>query len=85
VSHTCHACGCDTPIPPKLLCCLKHWRRVPRALQSAVWAEYRPGQEVTKHPSAAYMTVQRAAMEAVCMAEGRTDCPVHGAEATRTH
>ena len=41
MAHVCHAEGCDTPVPPKLLMCLKHWRRVPKQLQAAVWNNYR--------------------------------------------
>jgi hypothetical protein len=43
---------------------------VPRDLQRAVWREYRPGQEITKNPSAAYLEVMQRAIEAVAEAEG---------------
>ena len=38
---------------------------VPRALQQAVWREYRPGQEIDKMPSEAYLAVRREAIAAV--------------------
>ena len=67
--HHCHATGCDTAVPPRLLMCLKHWRMVPQALQDAVWAAYRPGQETTKDPTSQYLAAARAAIQAVQTAE----------------
>lgn len=67
--HTCHAENCTVPVPPKMLMCRRHWYMVPVALRRAVWAEYRPGQEIDKRPSADYMAVQRAAIEAVAEKE----------------
>lgn len=69
--HRCHAEGCDVPVPPKMLMCLRHWRMVPKVMQSRVWAYYRPGQEIDKQPSALYMDAQREAVEAVAKKEGR--------------
>lgn len=68
-NHTCHAKDCPKIIPPKLLMCLKHWRMVPLELQRAVWATYRPGQEVDKRPSAEYLEAARAAISAVAAKE----------------
>lgn len=69
--HLCHAEGCLTAVPPRLLMCLKHWRLVPADLQNEVWRTYRRGQEVSKDPSGEYMIAQKAAVEAVAIAEGR--------------
>lgn len=69
MSHTCHARGCRVEVPPKMLMCLRHWRMVPRPLQQAVWATYRPGQERDKAPSADYLTNAKAAIDAVAMRE----------------
>ncbi len=63
--HRCHAIECDTPVPPRLLMCARHWRMVPRKLQRRVWATYRPGQEIDKQPSAEYLEAQQAAVAAV--------------------
>ena len=63
--HTCHAIECEVPVPPKMLMCLRHWRMVPKRLQNEVWAEYRPGQEVDKKPSRAYLAVMFRAIKAV--------------------
>ena len=45
--------------------CLVHWRQVPKDIQVAVWAHYRPGQEVDKKPSRAYLEMMRRAVRAV--------------------
>lgn len=60
--HLCHAHGCKAEVPPSRLFCLPHWKRLSRAVQRAVWAEYRPGQEVDKEPSLRYCAVQRFAV-----------------------
>lgn len=70
--HHCHAIGCATPVPPEMLMCFQHWRRVPKVLQAAVWKAYRPGQcddwsLVTKEWHAA----ANAAIQAVAKKEGR--------------
>jgi hypothetical protein len=49
--HTCHARGCSKPVKPELLMCAAHWRLVPKVIQRAVWAAYRPGQCDDKQPS----------------------------------
>lgn len=63
--HVCHAYGCTTPVPPKMLMCPPHWRMVPQALKNAVWRYYRPGQEIDKKPSRQYLAAASAAIEAV--------------------
>lgn len=35
--------------------CKRHWMRLPKAIRDAIWAAYRPGQEIDKQPSADYM------------------------------
>ena len=69
--HTCHAKGCTVEVPPKLLMCLRHWRMVPKEIQSAVWRHYRPGQEIDKKPTAEYLTVMKLAIDAVAAREGK--------------
>jgi len=65
IIHRCHARECSTPIPPRLLFCLRHWRMVPKDLQRQVWRHYRPGQEKDKRPSAEYLQVRKQVVEAV--------------------
>lgn len=69
IEHTCHARGCEKPVPPKMLMCLRHWRMVPRPLQTLVWARYVPGQEITKTPTTAYLDVMKQAIDAVAEKE----------------
>jgi len=71
LKHTCHAKGCEVLVAPRLLMCLKHWRKVPLELQRKVWAHYRPRQEIDKRPSAAYLDAAQAAIDAVAALEGK--------------
>lgn len=73
--HFCHAQGCFTSVPPRMLMCLPHWRKVPKPLKDAVWDEYVDGQEITKTPTTAYLTVMIAAINAVADKEGRDRLP----------
>ena len=61
-AHTCHAKGCTTPVPPKMFMCRPHWFSLPKSMRDAIWAAYRPGQEVRKDPSREYLHVARAAI-----------------------
>lgn len=70
MKHLCHAKGCTTPVPPKLLMCRSHWYSVPKPLRDAVWATYRPGQEITKTPSAEYLQAAIEAINVVAQKEG---------------
>lgn len=40
-NHHCHANDCPTPTPQSLLMCAKHWRLVPREMQSRVYQTFR--------------------------------------------
>jgi len=57
MSHHCHWDGCKREVPPKLWGCKEHWFKLPKPLRDAIWKEYRPGQEITKTPSARYVAV----------------------------
>lgn len=61
MSHTCHAPGCTKLVPPHMLMCRAHWFALPPKIRSAIWREYRPGQESDKKPSLRYMAVQQLA------------------------
>jgi hypothetical protein len=63
--HSCHARNCNTPVPPRMFMCRKHWFMVPKPMQDAIWATYRPGQERTKDPSPEYLDAATAAVNAV--------------------
>ena len=55
--HTCHWSGCDKSVPPAMWGCRDHWFALPGFLRDAVWKYYRPGQEITKTPSSAYLAI----------------------------
>lgn len=57
--HTCHWPGCDVVVPPRLWGCAHHWFELPVALRKEIWATYRPGQEITKTPSAEYIAAAK--------------------------
>ena len=54
-SHLCHWLSCDKPVDPKFWGCRTHWYKLPQDLRNKIWATYKPGQEITKTPSKAYM------------------------------
>jgi len=70
--HTCHARDCLVPVRPELLMCLRHWRMVPRTIQRAVWAAYRPGQCDDKRVSDAWLLAADAAIGFVARTEGQS-------------
>jgi hypothetical protein len=55
--HVCHWPGCETQVPPAMWGCRGHWFKLPKALRDKVWETYRPGQEIDRRPSEAYMNV----------------------------
>lgn len=70
VPHRCHWPGCEVAVPPAMWGCREHWFRLPRGLRRRIWAAYRPGQEVDKRPSPAYIEAA-----AVTKATGRAPSP----------
>ncbi len=57
--HTCHWPGCTRQVKPAVWGCQKHWYTLPATLRDKVWRAFRPGQEVSKTPSAEYIAVAR--------------------------
>jgi hypothetical protein len=55
VTHTCHWPKCERPVPPAMWGCREHWYKLPKFLRDKIWRTYRPGQEITKDPSPAYV------------------------------
>lgn len=39
--------------------CRQHWFSLPARLRAKIWATYRPGQEITKTPSAEYIAAAK--------------------------
>lgn len=56
-----------------MLMCRKHWFKVPVNVRARVWNEYRPGQEITKDPSDAYLAVHHLAVAMVATKEGHDE------------
>lgn len=67
--HTCHWPGCTTAVPPRFWGCRLHWYSLPAELRRELWRNYRPGQEVDKQPSAAYMQAFAEALLFSCSVE----------------
>lgn len=63
MSHTCHWPGCEREVPPSMWGCKPHWFALPKALRDDIWRTYRPGQEISKTPSAEYLAAARAVRE----------------------
>ena len=61
-NHLCHWPGCRQTVPPRLWGCRTHWFALPRPIQLAIWRSYRPGQEIDKQPSPAYIKAARDAL-----------------------
>lgn len=61
--HTCHWPGCDREVRPAMWGCSPHWFAIPKPLRDGIWRTYRPGQEITKTPSDAYLAAARAVQE----------------------
>ncbi|MCK9901238.1 hypothetical protein [Glutamicibacter sp. V16R2B1] len=71
-AHTCHAEGCTTPCPPRMLMCHPCWDLVPHDRQRAVLDAYQPGQERLRvMPSDAWLTAAFRANNAVALAKGQ--------------
>lgn len=61
--HTCHWPGCGRRVAPALWGCKEHWFKLPILLRNRIWRAYRPGQEITKTPSAEYVRVAQEVQE----------------------
>jgi hypothetical protein len=65
-THQCPIDGCDVQVPPHLLMCRSHWRRVPKELQRRVYDTYANG---TGLMTEEYEEARSAAIAAVEMKE----------------
>lgn len=63
-AHVCRARECLVFCKPEHLMCASHWQKVPKQIQQAVWANYRPG-----HASQAWMLAADAAIGYVARQE----------------
>lgn len=58
--HRCHWPECKTVVLPKMWGCQAHWFALPKELRDRIWQSYRPGQEISKRPSPAYIEAAKA-------------------------
>jgi len=58
--HKCPIDGCTWKLPQHVLMCRGHWRRVPRSLQTQVYAAWNCG-----HPTSNYWEIRQKAIESV--------------------
>lgn len=61
MTHHCHWPGCKSTVSPSLWGCRDHWYALPKHIRDLIWANYKPGQEVTKTPSVGYIEASRLA------------------------
>lgn len=61
--HHCHWPGCNIQVPPAMWGCRQHWFRLPPALRTEIWQNYKIGQEETGTPSNAYLRTARKVQE----------------------
>lgn len=61
--HHCHWPNCYVEVPPQMWGCKRHWFMLPQPIRNAIWKNYRPGQEITKAPSLAYIVAARDAQD----------------------
>ncbi len=60
MSHPCPIGDCGGELPPHILMCRSHWRRVPHKLKLAVYRAWNGG-----HVGADYMKVRQEAIDSV--------------------
>lgn len=59
--HHCHWPSCNRVCAPAMWGCTQHWYMLPKTIRDRIWRTFRPGQEVSKTPSAEYIEVAREA------------------------
>jgi hypothetical protein len=60
-SHTCHWPGCTTLVAPAVWGCRPHWYKLPQQIRDRIWKAFKPGQEISKTPSAEYLAAANEA------------------------
>ena len=69
-THTCHAIACNTRTKPEMFMCYRHWKSLPRSMQRAIWATYRPGQCDDWNITDAYANAAQTAIRHLAEREG---------------
>lgn len=71
MSHTCHATGCKTTVPPEMFMCKRHWFILPKRMRDRIWATYRAGQCDDWQISSGYADAAREAVRFIAVKEGK--------------
>ena len=69
--HECHWPSCSRQVPPAMFMCKVHWFKLPKDIRDAIWAAYRPGQEIDMNFSDAYAVAAEKAQEWIRQQEAR--------------
>lgn len=72
-NHHCHWPGCPKQVKPAVWGCYPHWMKLPKYLRDKIWLTFRPGQEVSKTPSRAYVEVAREVQEWIRLSQQEYD------------
>jgi hypothetical protein len=62
-NHHCHWPDCGKAVPPAMWGCTQHWFMLPISIRNNIWRTFRPGQELSKNPSGAYVEAAKMARE----------------------
>lgn len=68
--HTCHATGCNKPVPPEMFMCKKHWFTLPKHLRNRIWKTYRVGQCDDWNISKEYSEAAKECVRYIAQLEG---------------
>ena len=68
--HSCHWPGCPRQVPPAMWGCSHHWFRLPALLRARIWSTYKPAQEATGTPSAAYLEAAKDVQQWIATTAG---------------
>lgn len=68
MKHTCHVPDCGVTVPRRMLMCARHWKRVPKEIQRAIWRHFKPEQCVpgsNVRPTEEWLDAAQRAVDAV--------------------
>lgn len=66
---TCRADACTAEVNPALIFCTRHWAKVPKVMQTAIWQSYTPGQEYVTTPTPEHLDAVRSAVRIIAESE----------------
>lgn len=66
---TCLADACTAEVNPAFIFCTRHWAKVPKAMQTAIWRTYTPGQEYITTQTPEHLDAVRSAVRIIAESE----------------